>query len=52
MTNLTSIILNYDGEYLDGENLDGIINLISYFDQLTQIELNLKDNYIDNTGFE
>ena len=52
MNKLTSIIINYDGESLDGENIDGIGNMISYFGELSLIELNLKDNYIDNLTFE
>ena len=41
MTKLTNIMLNYDGESLDGENISGIANMISYFGELSVVELSL-----------
>ena len=51
MTKLTNLILDLSSENIDGENIDALGNTISYFDELTQVELNLKDNYIDNIGY-
>ena len=52
MTKLTNIFFNYDGENLDEGNINGVINLIGYFDNLSIIIFSLKNNYIDNSIFE
>ena len=41
MTKLTSIIIDYSGENLDDESIDGIRNLLSYFGELSVVKLSL-----------
>ena len=52
MTKLTNLILDLSSENIDGENVDALENMFSYFDELHKVRLNLKDNYIDNVDFE
>lgn len=52
MTSLTKLIIDWSSNNLDYNNVDDIVNMIGYFDELKEVELNLQDNYIDNYGFE
>ena len=52
MSNLTKLILDVEEKNIDSENIDGLENMTPYFDSLNSVELNLKNNYIDNVGFE
>ena len=52
MTNLTKIILDFEANEIDADDISVFENLTSYFGaELNKVELNLKDNYIDNTAF-
>ena len=52
MNNLTKLILDFEEKNIDGENIDVLENMTPYFDSLNSVELNLKNNYIDNLGFQ
>ena len=52
MNNLTNLIIDFSENNIDYADVNDIENMISYFDELIKVELNLKDNYIDNKGFD
>ena len=51
MTLLTLLVLNFEEKNINSENIDVLENMTPYFDSLNLVELNLKNNYIDNVGF-
>ena len=51
MTNLTKLILDFEANEIDVDDISVFANLTSYFGELNKVELNLKDNYIDNAAF-
>jgi len=52
MRKLTKLIIDFRENNIDYEDVDGIVNLMSYFGELVEVEWNLGDNYIDNVVFE
>ena len=52
MNNLTKLIIDFSENNIDYADVNDIGNMISYFDELSNVELNLADNYIDNIGFD
>ena len=52
MTNLTSLNINLESNLISNNGAIELGNNLSNLSLLSYLYLNLKDNYIDNTGFE
>lgn len=48
MTKLTLLEIDLSSKEIGNEVVDEIVNMIGYFSELNNVELNLRDNYIDN----
>ena len=52
MKKLNKLIINLESLKIDYDDVNLIENMIRYFDEMNNVELNLGDNYIDNVGFD